>query len=155
MLAFRLLPPGYLRGSRKQRPWEGSWLKSTAEPDGDLEGPNVSLVSPGLPGEKGTPGLPGPKGDDGRPGAMGVMGMRGIKGNNESQSTSLTLAPGHLQRHRSGWTGSEFWLCHGLRVTLSKSLHLVQHLFLHPHTRHSRNATFRRAVLRIQWDTYV
>lgn len=56
-------------------------------------GPNLSLVSTGLPGERGTPGLPGPKGDDGRPGATGVMGMRGIKGNNESQST---LAHGWL-----------------------------------------------------------
>lgn len=56
-------------------------------------GPNLSLVSPGLPGERGTPGLPGPKGDDGRPGATGVMGMRGIKGNNESQSTLADCWP--------------------------------------------------------------
>lgn len=54
------------------------------------KGPNLSLVSPGQPGEKGTPGQPGPKGDDGRPGATGAMGMRGFKGNNGPQST---LAP--------------------------------------------------------------
>lgn len=53
----------------------------------------MSLVSPGLPGERGTPGLPGPKGDDGKPGAIGAMGMRGFKGNTKSQSALAPCQP--------------------------------------------------------------
>lgn len=46
--------------------------------------PPLSLLTPGLPGERGDPGLPGPKGDDGKLGATGPMGMRGFKGNTEA-----------------------------------------------------------------------
>lgn len=77
--------------------------------------PPLSLLAPGLPGERGTPGLPGPKGDDGKLGATGPMGMRGFKGNTEVCLTLEPHIPSVLEHPGSagvGGPGVTLSLCH-------------------------------------------